>query len=194
MGAKACISVNYRYVPLQRARIPYSEVSDNTRCCNHPRRPPHDCLVSVPSTQVEVQAKPVWVEGCGQRAWRAIFLKSVTFVGYLSVRCYPSRVWDEKQKSWNAWNALPVRLVCVTMCFCLKELSESCFFLARASFMTKTVQYQNELHKFLIWDTAGQERVSDVCFLSCFFLINLEGCEIRKECLLFIFLYITKPR
>ncbi|KAJ8358899.1 hypothetical protein SKAU_G00154240 [Synaphobranchus kaupii] len=29
-----------------------------------------------------------------------------------------------------------------------------------ASFMTKTVQYQNELHKFLIWDTAGQERVS----------------------------------
>ncbi|XP_034533727.1 ras-related protein Rab-22A isoform X3 [Notolabrus celidotus] len=24
--------------------------------------------------------------------------------------------------------------------------------------MTKTVQYQNELHKFLIWDTAGQER------------------------------------
>eukprot|EP00069_Balaena_mysticetus_P007563 bmy_00227T0 len=30
--------------------------------------------------------------------------------------------------------------------------------LYRASFMTKTVQYQNELHKFLIWDTAGQER------------------------------------
>ncbi|XP_061543074.1 ras-related protein Rab-22A isoform X1 [Phycodurus eques] len=29
---------------------------------------------------------------------------------------------------------------------------------AEASFMTKTVQYQNELHKFLIWDTAGQER------------------------------------
>uniref|UniRef100_A0A8C2JGY2 RAB22A, member RAS oncogene family n=2 Tax=Cyprinus carpio TaxID=7962 RepID=A0A8C2JGY2_CYPCA len=29
-----------------------------------------------------------------------------------------------------------------------------------ASFMTKTVQYQNELHKFLIWDTAGQERVN----------------------------------
>ncbi|XP_075881175.1 ras-related protein Rab-22A isoform X2 [Nelusetta ayraudi] len=29
-----------------------------------------------------------------------------------------------------------------------------------ASFMTKTVQYQNELHKFLIWDTAGQERES----------------------------------
>ncbi|XP_061582787.1 ras-related protein Rab-22A isoform X2 [Cololabis saira] len=29
-----------------------------------------------------------------------------------------------------------------------------------ASFMTKTVQYQNELHKFLIWDTAGQERDS----------------------------------
>uniref|UniRef100_A0A3Q2YSS4 Uncharacterized protein n=1 Tax=Hippocampus comes TaxID=109280 RepID=A0A3Q2YSS4_HIPCM len=28
-----------------------------------------------------------------------------------------------------------------------------------ASFMTKTVQYQNELHKFLIWDTAGQETV-----------------------------------
>ncbi|KAA0712716.1 Ras-related protein [Triplophysa tibetana] len=27
-----------------------------------------------------------------------------------------------------------------------------------ASFMSKTVQYQNELHKFLIWDTAGQER------------------------------------
>ncbi|NXK98876.1 RB22A protein, partial [Formicarius rufipectus] len=27
-----------------------------------------------------------------------------------------------------------------------------------ASFMTKTVQYQNEMHKFLIWDTAGQER------------------------------------
>ncbi|XP_069740934.1 ras-related protein Rab-22A isoform X1 [Narcine bancroftii] len=27
-----------------------------------------------------------------------------------------------------------------------------------ASFMTKTVQYQSELHKFLIWDTAGQER------------------------------------
>ncbi|XP_033266165.1 ras-related protein Rab-22A isoform X3 [Orcinus orca] len=30
--------------------------------------------------------------------------------------------------------------------------------MAKASFMTKTVQYQNELHKFLIWDTAGQER------------------------------------
>ncbi|XP_034350725.1 ras-related protein Rab-22A isoform X2 [Arvicanthis niloticus] len=30
-----------------------------------------------------------------------------------------------------------------------------------ASFMTKTVQYQNELHKFLIWDTAGQERVEE---------------------------------
>ncbi|KAJ8779071.1 hypothetical protein J1605_012922 [Eschrichtius robustus] len=29
-----------------------------------------------------------------------------------------------------------------------------------ASFMTKTVQYQNELHKFLIWDTAGQERMA----------------------------------
>uniref|UniRef100_A0A803XVT9 RAB22A, member RAS onco family n=1 Tax=Meleagris gallopavo TaxID=9103 RepID=A0A803XVT9_MELGA len=29
---------------------------------------------------------------------------------------------------------------------------------ALSSFMTKTVQYQNELHKFLIWDTAGQER------------------------------------
>lgn len=28
--------------------------------------------------------------------------------------------------------------------------------------MTKTVQYQNELHKFLIWDTAGQERVSNI--------------------------------
>lgn len=28
--------------------------------------------------------------------------------------------------------------------------------------MTKTVQYQNELHKFLIWDTAGQERVSNL--------------------------------
>lgn len=28
--------------------------------------------------------------------------------------------------------------------------------------MTKTVQYQNELHKFLIWDTAGQERVSSI--------------------------------
>uniref|UniRef100_A0A8C4X860 RAB22A, member RAS oncogene family n=1 Tax=Erpetoichthys calabaricus TaxID=27687 RepID=A0A8C4X860_ERPCA len=27
-----------------------------------------------------------------------------------------------------------------------------------ASFMTKTVQHQSELHKFLIWDTAGQER------------------------------------
>lgn len=53
--------------------------------------------------------------------------------------------------------------------------------------MTKTVQYQNELHKFLIWDTAGQERVSDMCFLS-FFFINLEGCEIRMECLLFVFL------
>uniref|UniRef100_A0A2K6TLP7 RAB22A, member RAS oncogene family n=1 Tax=Saimiri boliviensis boliviensis TaxID=39432 RepID=A0A2K6TLP7_SAIBB len=26
------------------------------------------------------------------------------------------------------------------------------------SFMTKTVQYQNELHKFLIWDTARRER------------------------------------
>uniref|UniRef100_A0A452T4N9 RAB22A, member RAS oncogene family n=1 Tax=Ursus maritimus TaxID=29073 RepID=A0A452T4N9_URSMA len=41
-----------------------------------------------------------------------------------------------------------------------------------ASFMTKTVQYQNELHKFLIWDTAGQERLSLGCFglqlLSCF--------------------------
>lgn len=34
----------------------------------------------------------------------------------------------------------------------------SSLFSARASFMTKTVQYQNELHKFLIWDTAGQER------------------------------------
>lgn len=34
------------------------------------------------------------------------------------------------------------------------------FLFTRASFMTKTVQYQNELHKFLIWDTAGQERVS----------------------------------
>ncbi|KTG40755.1 hypothetical protein cypCar_00032804 [Cyprinus carpio] len=33
-------------------------------------------------------------------------------------------------------------------------------FIFRASFMTKTVQYQNELHKFLIWDTAGQERES----------------------------------
>uniref|UniRef100_A0A1A8V7G9 RAB4a, member RAS oncogene family n=3 Tax=Nothobranchius TaxID=28779 RepID=A0A1A8V7G9_NOTFU len=31
-----------------------------------------------------------------------------------------------------------------------------------ASFMTKTVQYQNELHKFLIWDTAGQERFRSV--------------------------------
>lgn len=31
--------------------------------------------------------------------------------------------------------------------------------------MTKTVQYQNELHKFLIWDTAGQERVSKVKYL-----------------------------
>ncbi len=36
----------------------------------------------------------------------------------------------------------------------------SCQFIFRASFMTKTVQYQNELHKFLIWDTAGQERVN----------------------------------
>uniref|UniRef100_A0A8C5KLQ9 Ras-related protein Rab-22A n=1 Tax=Jaculus jaculus TaxID=51337 RepID=A0A8C5KLQ9_JACJA len=34
-----------------------------------------------------------------------------------------------------------------------------------ASFMTKTVQYQNELHKFLIWDTAGQERVITVPFV-----------------------------
>ncbi|KTG33410.1 hypothetical protein cypCar_00025876, partial [Cyprinus carpio] len=34
-----------------------------------------------------------------------------------------------------------------------------------ASFMTKTVQYQNELHKFLIWDTAGQERTYDVAVL-----------------------------
>lgn len=32
--------------------------------------------------------------------------------------------------------------------------------------MTKTVQYQNELHKFLIWDTAGQERVSRVLHIS----------------------------
>lgn len=32
--------------------------------------------------------------------------------------------------------------------------------------MTKTVQYQNELHKFLIWDTAGQERVSRVLQIS----------------------------
>nr|KAF6278778.1 RAB22A, member RAS oncogene family [Pipistrellus kuhlii] len=32
-----------------------------------------------------------------------------------------------------------------------------------ASFMTKTVQYQNELHKFLIWDTAGQERLLSSC-------------------------------
>ncbi|GCC19810.1 hypothetical protein chiPu_0018547 [Chiloscyllium punctatum] len=31
-----------------------------------------------------------------------------------------------------------------------------------ASFMTKTVQYQSELHKFLIWDTAGQERGGSV--------------------------------
>lgn len=31
--------------------------------------------------------------------------------------------------------------------------------------MTKTVQYQNELHKFLIWDTAGQERVRSYLFL-----------------------------
>lgn len=38
--------------------------------------------------------------------------------------------------------------------------------------MTKTVQYQNELHKFLIWDTAGQERVSNVCFLSSFFFLS----------------------
>lgn len=36
------------------------------------------------------------------------------------------------------------------------------FLFTRASFMTKTVQYQNELHKFLIWDTAGQERVSNI--------------------------------
>lgn len=36
--------------------------------------------------------------------------------------------------------------------------SMNCAFFFRASFMTKTVQYQNELHKFLIWDTAGQER------------------------------------
>lgn len=38
------------------------------------------------------------------------------------------------------------------------------FLFTRASFMTKTVQYQNELHKFLIWDTAGQERVSIMCW------------------------------
>lgn len=37
------------------------------------------------------------------------------------------------------------------------------FLFTSASFMTKTVQYQNELHKFLIWDTAGQERVSIIC-------------------------------
>uniref|UniRef100_A0A8C2MPU5 RAB22A, member RAS oncogene family n=1 Tax=Cricetulus griseus TaxID=10029 RepID=A0A8C2MPU5_CRIGR len=36
-----------------------------------------------------------------------------------------------------------------------------------ASFMTKTVQYQNELHKFLIWDTAGQERGLPWCACSC---------------------------
>lgn len=29
--------------------------------------------------------------------------------------------------------------------------------------MTKTVQYHNDLHKFLIWDTAGQERVGIIC-------------------------------
>lgn len=34
------------------------------------------------------------------------------------------------------------------------------FMSCSASFMTKTVQYHNELHKFLIWDTAGQERVN----------------------------------
>lgn len=42
--------------------------------------------------------------------------------------------------------------------------------------MTKTVQYQNELHKFLIWDTAGQERVSNIHWrfgLSIFFLDRL---------------------
>lgn len=76
----------------------------------------------------------------------------------------------EKRKSHEIreTHALPVRLVCVAVCFffcccCLKEHSESSVFLARASFMTKTVQYQNELHKFLIWDTAGQERVSYLC-------------------------------
>lgn len=36
--------------------------------------------------------------------------------------------------------------------------------------MTKTVQYQNELHKFLIWDTAGQERVSHSLIYYVFFL------------------------
>jgi hypothetical protein len=35
--------------------------------------------------------------------------------------------------------------------------------------MTKTVQYQNELHKFLIWDTAGQERVSHSLIYYVFF-------------------------
>jgi len=32
--------------------------------------------------------------------------------------------------------------------------------------MTKTVQYQNELHKFLIWDTAGQERVNTATIIT----------------------------
>lgn len=47
------------------------------------------------------------------------------------------------------------------------------FLFTRASFMTKTVQYQNELHKFLIWDTAGQERVSIMCWGSFYITINL---------------------
>ena len=59
---------------------------------------------------------------------------------------------------------------------------------SRASFMTKTVQYQNELHKFLIWDTAGQERVSILSFISvgpylCFTVIKQTWlCAVTAMC------------
>lgn len=45
--------------------------------------------------------------------------------------------------------------------------------------MTKTVQYQNELHKFLIWDTAGQERVSNP--IHDMFPTLLTGCKEKKK-------------
>lgn len=50
--------------------------------------------------------------------------------------------------------------------------------------MTKTVQYQNELHKFLIWDTAGQERVSK---------INIHGESLGQTlgCFSTLFLKVT---
>lgn len=52
---------------------------------------------------------------------------------------------------------MPIYLF-VSVCLMLILIVPIFYF--RASFMTKTVQYQNELHKFLIWDTAGQERVN----------------------------------